>query len=97
MRYKRIVKLLRFLYRFKKSSTDNFVTDGMERCIICGKQTEISASTHIELRECYIAGCGQLCLACYKNLRNTNEKGNRLLSDKQLFMLIEESRTKIKK
>ena len=97
MKYKRIIKFLRFFYRFRKTKTDNFVTDGFERCVICGKQTEIPATKPIDLRECYEAGCGQLCISCYQNLRNVNEKENQLLTDEQLSMLIEESRIKIKK
>ncbi len=97
MKYKKIIKFLRFLYRFKKRKTDNFVTAGFERCVICGKQTEIPATKPIDLRECYEVGCGQLCISCYQNLRNVNEKDNRLLSEEQLSMVIEQSRVKLKK
>lgn len=97
MKNKSLTRFLRLLYRFKKPLADNFVTNGFERCVICGKVTDIPASTPIELRECYEEGCGQLCISCYQNLRNVNEKDNLLLSDKQLSMVIEESRINIKK
>ena len=97
MKYKWIIKFLRLFYRFKKAPTDNFVTNGLERCVICGKETKISASKPITLRECYEVGCGQLCISCYQNLRNVNEKDNRRLSEQQLSMVLEQSRVKVKK
>jgi hypothetical protein len=36
-----------------------------ETCIICGKETTVDVSTHIDFRIGYIEGAGQLCTECY--------------------------------
>lgn len=36
----------------------------VERCISCGNDTPYDVSTHIDLRENYIEGAGQLCVNC---------------------------------
>ena len=36
-----------------------------EKCANCNKQTDIPIDMHIDLRECYIEGAGQLCRECY--------------------------------
>jgi len=38
-----------------------------EKCIICGKETTVDVSTHIDFRVGYIEGAGQLCTECYLN------------------------------
>ena len=39
--------------------------DEYERCIVCGKCTEIRRDETIEKRLGYIEGCGQLCRECW--------------------------------
>lgn len=39
-----------------------------EICVNCGKITDVRCSTHIDLRDNYIVGAGQLCRACYSEL-----------------------------
>lgn len=97
MKFKIYTKFLRFFYHPKKSKTDNFITNGFECCVICGKQTKIPATRNVNLREYYEKGCGQLCISCYQNLRNVNSKENLPLSKEQLSILIEQSRIKVKK
>lgn len=36
-----------------------------EKCIICGVDTEVDVTTHIDFRVGYIEGAGQLCTECY--------------------------------
>ena len=36
-----------------------------DRCVLCNTETEYDHSTHINNREYYIEGCGQLCPPCY--------------------------------
>lgn len=36
-----------------------------ENCILCGKETTIDVTTHIDFRVGYIEGAGQLCTECY--------------------------------
>lgn len=38
-----------------------------EKCVICGVETPYDFETHIDLREFYIEGAGQLCRKCYNN------------------------------
>lgn len=44
-----------------------------EKCVCCGKKTAVLCSTHIDLRDNYIVGAGQLCRACYSELYNKTE------------------------
>ncbi len=39
--------------------------DRYEDCIMCGKKTTVSKTTHIDFRDGYIEGAGQLCSKCY--------------------------------
>ena len=39
--------------------------DLYEDCIMCGKKTTVSKTTHIDFRDGYIEGAGQLCPNCY--------------------------------
>ena len=36
-----------------------------EKCVLCRKVVSIVKSTHIDLRDNYIEGIGQLCRDCY--------------------------------
>lgn len=42
--------------------------DPIEKCVICGKETNYRRNTPISKREGYIECAGQLCLACYRRL-----------------------------
>lgn len=43
-----------------------------ENCIICGKETTVDVSTHIDFRVGYVEGAGQLCTECY--LKTSSER-----------------------
>lgn len=45
-----------------------------EKCVVCGKQTEYLRSTPINLRKCYVVGVGQVCQACYNELKKSEIK-----------------------
>lgn len=36
-----------------------------DKCVLCGKETPYTKNVHIDLRKCYVEGCGQLCEECY--------------------------------
>jgi hypothetical protein len=38
--------------------------DEIEKCVICKKETKYSKNTHINEREFYVKGIGQLCENC---------------------------------
>lgn len=40
----------------------------MDNCIVCGKETEYSKTTPIDLRYYYVEGAGQLCKECYEKI-----------------------------
>ena len=39
--------------------------DLYEDCIMCGKKTTVAKTTHIDFRDGYIEGAGQLCIKCW--------------------------------
>jgi len=41
-------------------------TQETEKCILCGEDTGVPKTLHIDFRDCYIEGAGQLCISCYK-------------------------------
>lgn len=43
-----------------------------EHCVSCGIETAYEVSTHIDMRNGYIEGVGQLCSSCY--LYGSNRK-----------------------
>lgn len=41
-------------------------------CVSCGAETAYEVSTHIDMRNAYIEGIGQLCSKCYTSGTNRN-------------------------
>jgi len=39
--------------------------DELEVCIVCGKQTDVPVSRHVDHRSRYVEGAGQCCEYCY--------------------------------
>jgi hypothetical protein len=39
-----------------------------DKCVSCGKETRYSKDLHLDLRNYYIEGVGQLCYDCYTKL-----------------------------
>lgn len=37
----------------------------LERCIVCDVETDIPVTQHVDHRQFYIEGAGQLCQYCY--------------------------------
>jgi hypothetical protein len=51
-----------------------------EKCINCGKETNVPIDLHIDERKNYVEGAGQLCDGCYLMIYDTREdkgSGNR--------------------
>ena len=40
-----------------------------EDCVLCRKVVSIDKSTHIDFRDSYIEGIGQLCRDCYHKVK----------------------------
>ena len=39
-------------------------TEEFEVCVLCGEGTDVRNVTHVENRQWYVRGVGQLCLKC---------------------------------
>ena len=61
-----------------------------ERCVICGKLTTVRKETHIDFRDNYEIGFGQMCYECHK--RSTGEKP--ICSNEEMKRLIHQLRKK---
>jgi rubrerythrin len=44
-----------------------------ETCVLCGKQTDVKITTHIDYRYGYVEGSGQCCRECYNKTYDTKE------------------------
>lgn len=64
----------------KNKSFDNAET---EKCVLCGKDTDIPLNRNISWRKYYIRGCGQLCEKCYYDLKYSRASEN-TSSDKNM-------------
>lgn len=47
--------------------------DLKDNCVLCGESTPYQKSTHIDFRDYYVEGSGQLCKTCYTNIYNKDE------------------------
>jgi uncharacterized protein (DUF488 family) len=56
------------IYDIKPTSEINSPSGEYEKCVLCGKKTDIKASENIDHREHYVTGVGQLCEECHKKL-----------------------------
>ena len=56
-------------------------TDGakLDKCVLCGENTPYTESTHIDYRNFYVEGCGQLCGECWDKVYSDKGKDNLLL------------------
>lgn len=55
--------------RFKASrDLKGKVETNFEKCICCGKLTDVRRSTSVDARACYIDGAGQLATDCYERI-----------------------------
>jgi len=59
-----------------KKQKDEF--DMFEQCIMCGEETTVLKTTHVDFRYGYVEGAGQLCRECYlgedRNLITVNSR-----------------------
>ncbi|MEE1006247.1 MAG: hypothetical protein U0L66_03525 [Acutalibacteraceae bacterium] len=62
-----------------------------EKCILCGRNTEVPVSSPIAGRKYFLQGCGQLCEACYNELER--EKASECkMNDNEMEALLEMTR-----
>ena len=56
------------IYDIKPQYKVKSTSDGYEKCVLCGKKTDVKVSEKIDRREHYVTGVGQLCKECHKKL-----------------------------
>jgi uncharacterized protein (DUF488 family) len=56
------------VYDIKQKGEVKSTSGEYEKCVICGRKTEVKASKKIDNREHYVTGVGQLCKECDKEL-----------------------------
>jgi uncharacterized protein (DUF488 family) len=56
------------IYDIKPKNEVKSTSDGYEKCVLCGKKTDIKVNESIDRREHYVTGVGQLCKECHKKL-----------------------------
>jgi hypothetical protein len=39
-----------------------------EQCVNCKAQTNVPVNQHVDVRECYVEGVGQLCKDCWNKI-----------------------------
>lgn len=37
----------------------------IEKCVLCGSDTQYRFHDHVDMRNGYVEGCGQMCSKCY--------------------------------
>ena len=53
------------------TKTENdFEVIPLEKCVVCNGETTVPVYQHVDCRQYYIEGGGQLCKKCYDNLDN---------------------------
>ncbi len=51
----------------------------LEKCVICGSETPYTENTHIDYRNFYVEGCGQLCGECYNKVHDNKSNDQIIL------------------
>ena len=54
-----------FLRRRREAALQN---NTYERCVLCGKETDVPLSLPIDRRDCYVESSGQLCRDCWQRV-----------------------------
>ncbi len=56
------------IYDIKPASDIKSTSGEYEKCVLCGKKTDVKVSEKVDRREHYVTGVGQLCEKCHKEL-----------------------------
>lgn len=51
--------------RYNRTETTKITNMPKEHCVMCGNETNVDVSTHVDLRTSYVEGVGQFCIKCY--------------------------------
>jgi uncharacterized protein (DUF488 family) len=56
------------IYDIKPKNEIKSTSGEYEKCVICGRKTEVKVSEKVDRREHYVTGVGQLCEKCHREL-----------------------------
>lgn len=56
------------IYDIKPKDEIKSTSGEYEKCVICGKKTDVKVSEEINNRKHYVIGAGQLCYKCHEEL-----------------------------
>jgi len=56
------------IYDIKPKDEIKSTSGKYEKCVICGRKTEVKVSEKVDTREHYVTGVGQLCEKCHREL-----------------------------
>jgi len=56
------------IYDIKPKSEVKSTSGEYEKCVLCGKKTNVKVSEEVDRREHYVTGVGQLCEKCHREL-----------------------------
>ncbi|PTV95047.1 hypothetical protein C8C76_13037 [Halanaerobium saccharolyticum] len=56
------------IYDIKPKGEVKSTSGEYEKCVLCGKKTDVKVSEKVDNREHYVTGVGQLCKECYEEL-----------------------------
>ena len=56
------------IYDIKPASKVKSTSGEYEKCVLCGKKTDVKVSKKVDTRKHYVTGVGQLCEKCHNEL-----------------------------
>jgi len=56
------------IYDIKPANEVKSTSGEYEKCVLCGKKTDVKVSEKVDCREHYVTGVGQLCEKCHREL-----------------------------
>ena len=59
--------------RYSRTETIKVTNMAKETCVMCGTETGVDVSTHVDLRINYVEGVGQFCSKCYSKSSLTED------------------------
>lgn len=90
MNIRNILKIILDCTKRHRVRTEENNESHFERCVICGKLTTVRKDTHIDFRDHYEIGLGQICYECHTKANNNKP----VCSEDEMLRLIEQLRRK---
>lgn len=81
--WERLLEKCSYAERKEEKRTD------LERCVCCGKYTDVSLSMPVSERKFYVLGVGQLCEQCYFEITCSVTEAKLERQQKEMKLLVE--------